>query len=245
MESRTLAQLRAEVNYLADTEALTARHPVADVTRRINVAIRAYKARVTSNGLPYFIEQTTPATLAGTKVSGEQYSEVPYPADADQIVGVDVASSTTADDWYELMPVTWASRRRVARTPESRGPGWFAIKRLPAANPADLDALRAGVLAIFPGQDTGAYVVSYLPAHVDLVADADLFIALPEGIQWVVQSVVMDLSERDDDVRETFAIAANRKAEADAAILAAASRVQSAGPLLPRRRGRYDARRFR
>lgn len=248
MEARTLVQLRAEVRYLADVEGDTVRHPDADVTRRINAAIRRYRAKLTANGAPYFIEQTAPVTLAGTLVTGEQYSEVPWPAGpprATQILGVDVASATTADDWIELQPVTWAARRRVARGPGAY-PGWFAIKTLPQGDPADLDAVLNGTIAIFPAQTTGAYAISYLPDHTDLVADADVFVALPAGVQWVVQQVVRELSERDDDVRETYAIATQAQGEAWAELIEAAQRTQSAGPILPRRRSHPHAnRRFR
>jgi hypothetical protein len=249
VEVRTLIQLRAEARYLADAEGDTDRHPDADVTRRVNSAIRAYRAKVTANGLPYFVEQTAATTLTGTAVTGEQYSEVPWPVGpprATQILGVDVASSTTADDWRELQVVTWGSRRRVGRGGSGGYPGWFAIRRVPTANPADLDAVREGSLVIFPAQTAGAYSISYLPDHVDLVADADLFVALPEGVQWIVQQVVRELSERDDDVHETYAIATQRQAEAWAVIQEAASRAQSAGPILPRRRGpSYPHYRFR
>lgn len=241
MHSRTLAQLRAEVRYLGDVESLTARHPDADLTRRVNQAIRAYRALVTTNGLPYFIEQTAAATLTGTLVSGEQYSEVDFPADAEQILGVDVSSATTSDDWYSLQPVTWQARRNP-RWYGQGAPRFFAIRRVPQTNPSDLDAVLAGKLAIFPGATAGAYKVSYLTPHVDLAADADLFVALPEACDWVVWSVVQDLAARDDDQRETYQIAAQKKAEAEARLLSSASRVQSAGPLLPRRRGRRFGR---
>jgi hypothetical protein len=241
--SRTLAQLEAEVRYLSDTEGLTLRHPAADIRRRINAAVRAYRAMVTANGLPYYIEQTTAATLTGTAVTGEQYSEVPWPAgppEADQILGVDVASSTTADDWYELRPVTWASRRGVGGVGSMAR--FFAIRRVPQANPADLDAALAGSIAIFPAQTSGAYKISYLPAYVDMAADADLFIGLPGAEDWVVWHVVQDLAARDDDQHETYQIATQKLGEAQQRVLEAAGRTRSAGPLLPRRRGRYGRR---
>lgn len=240
MEARTLTQLRAEIRYLSDTEGLTARHPDADLTRRINAAIRALRGLVTSSGGEWYIEQTTAATLTGTTVTGEQFSQVPYPVGpprAVQILGVDVASSTTDDDWYALEPITWAARRN-ARWAGASGPRYFAIRRVPQANPADLDAVLDGVLALFPATEAGAYRISYLPDHVDLAADGDLFLGLPDAVQWVVQSVVADLAERDDDQRETLQAALGRKAEAEARVLAATARVRSAGPLRPRRRAR-------
>lgn len=239
MESRTLVQLRAEVRYLGDAQGLTARHSDDDLTRRLNAQIRAYRGLVTARGLPYFIESTAAVTLSGTLLTGEQYSEVPFPDTAVQILGVDVASDVTGDDWYPLTPVTWTARRG-ARWFGVGAPRYFAIRRLPQANPADLDAVLAGVLAVFPGATSGAYKVHFLPDHVDLAADADLFLALPEGVQWVVWSVVQDLAARDDDQRETYAIATQKKSEAEGRIGESIGRVQSAGPLRPRR----GARRF-
>lgn len=244
MHSRTLAQLRAELRFLSDTEGLTARHPDADLTRRLNAAIRAYRAFVTQNGLPYFIEQTTAATLTGTLVTGEQYSEVPWPAgppEAEQILGVDVSSGTTQDDWYSLSPTTWGSRRN-SRWYGVGAPRFFAIRRVPQANPAALTAVLAGAIAIFPPADAGAYKISYLPSHVDLAADADLFVTLPDGCDWVVWHAVVDLATRDDDQKETAQLALLKKADAEARLLGSVARVQAAGPLLPRRRGRRFGR---
>lgn len=241
MHSRTLAQLRAEVRFLGDAEGLTARHPDADLTRRINAQARAYRAWATQNGLPYYVESTAAATLTGTLVSGEQYSEVPFPADAEQILGVDVSSGVAIDDWYTLSPATWQARRNP-RWYGVGAPRYFSIRRVPQANPADLDAVLAGVLALFPGATHGAYKVHYLPSFVDMAADADLFVALPEACDWVVWSVVQDLAARDDDQRETYGVATQKKAEAEARLLGSVGRVQAAGPLLPRRRGRRFGR---
>lgn len=243
MHSRTLLQLRAEVRYLGDAEGLTARHPDADLTRRINAAARAYRAWATQNGLPYYIETTAAAALTGTQVTNEQYSEVPFPSDAEQILGVDVSSGTLVDDWYPLQVITWQARRNSRWGYSSVGaPKYFAIRRLPQANPADLDAVLAGVLALFPYGEAGAYRVSYLPSFVDMSADADLFVALPEACDWVVWTVVLDLAARDDDQRETAAIALQKRSEAEQRLLGTIGRVQSAGPLLPRRRGRRFGR---
>ncbi len=241
MHQRTLAQLRAEVRYLGDAEGLTARHPDADLTRRINAQIRAYRALVTASGLPYFIEQTTATTLVGTHVTGEQYSEVPFPTGAEQILGVDVSSGVSNEDYYSLSPITWTARRN-ARWYGVGAPRYFAIRRVPQANPAGLTAVLEGVIALFPPAEAGAYKISYLASHVDLAADADLFVALPDACDWVVWAVVLDLAARDDDQRETAALAMQKKAEAESRLLASAGRVQSAGPLLPRRRGRRFGR---
>lgn len=242
MHSRTLAQLRAELRYLGDAEGLTARHPDADLTRRLNQAVRSYRAMVTANGLPYFIQTTTAATLTGTTLTGEAYSTVPFPTNAEQILGVDVSlgSASGLADWYPLQYITWQARRNTLWSPSL--PRHFAIKAVPQANPADLDAVLPGVIAIFPACESGEYVVHYIDSYVDMAADADLLVALPDACDWVVWHAVADLAARDDDQKETYVVSVQKKAEAEQRLLASAGRVQSSGPILPRRRGRGRGR---
>ena len=238
MESRTLAQLRSEARYLADAEGSTSRHPDADVNRQINAAIRAYRAFVTSHGLPYYLTTTTPATLASTVATGTRYSSVPWPSSALEIRGVAVASSTDADDWYPLTPT--ALLPEVFRSRAQR-PEYYAVLRVPEA--AGSSSVTAGELALMPGTEDGAYRITYLAEFTDLSEDAHVFLALPDGVQFVIQTVVMALSQRDDDQNETYAIASRRKDEAAAAIELAATRARQGGPLLPRRRARWGRRR--
>src|SRR5690349_15568743 len=104
MESRNLTRLIADVRYLGDVESLTDRHPDADITRRLNASIRALRALVTASGLPYFLTSTSATTLVGTRVADESYSEIPWPAAAVQIHGVDIEYSGSDGDWRSLQP---------------------------------------------------------------------------------------------------------------------------------------------
>lgn len=236
MESRNVTRILGDVRYLADIEGQTARHPDADILKRVNASIRALRGMVTGRGAPYFLTSTTAATLAATQVSGESYSEVPYPDTAVQIHGVDVESASGSGMWYPLQPISWAQRRN-AYQPGPGYPEYFAIRTIPAGSGA---TTVAGSIAIFPAAGSGQYKVWYLPDFTDLVlaGGTDVFLGLPDWHEWVLCDVVEAIAQRDDDQRETYAIARQRKADAELRLVEAIGRVQSAGPLVPRRRVR-------
>jgi hypothetical protein len=232
MESRSLTRLLADVRYVGDQQSLTDRHPDADITNRLNASVRSLRALVTANGLPYFLTNTAAATLAGTRVTDESYSEVPWPATAVQIHGVDVEFTGSTGDWYPLTPITWVQRRTLAYAWERQGPRAFAVRAIPTGSGS---STVAGAIALFPGADSGRYKIWFLPEFTDLSSGTDVLLGLPEWHEWIVQDVVRTLAERDDDQRETYQIATAKQAEAEARLLASVGRVVSAGPLRPRR----------
>lgn len=232
MESRSLTRLRSDVRFVGDLQGLTDRHPDADLTLRINASIRALRALITANGLPYFLTSTSPATLTGTLVTDESYSEIPWPAAAVQIHGVDVEFTGSTGDWYPLQPITWVQRRTLAYAWERQGPRAFAVRTIPVGSGS---STVAGTIALFPGADSGRYKIWYLTDFTDLSSDTDVFLGLPDWHEWVVQDVVRVLAERDDDQRETYQIATAKQTEAEQRLLASVTRTVSAGPLRPRR----------
>lgn len=229
-----MSRIRSDVRFLGDAQSLTARHPDADLTTRINISIRALRGLVTANGAPYFLEATTAATLAATQVTDEAYSVVPYPPTAVQIHGVDVESTSGSGDWRALDPIVWAQRRDYLGL-SGGWPRFFTVIALPIGSGS---STTAGTIGIFPAAAAGQYKIWFIRDFTDLSSDTDVFLGLPEWHDWVVWSVVQDLAARDDDQRETFQIATNKKAEAEARIVYGLGRVLSAGPLRPRRRGR-------
>lgn len=235
MESRDLTRLLGDVRFLADIEGQTARHPDADLTSRINAAIRALRGMVTSRGAPYFLTSTSSTTLVGTQVSGEGFSEVPYPETATQIHGVDIESTAGSGLWFPLQPIGWGQRRNAQAG--TGYPEYFAVRAIPVGSAA---SVVAGSIAIFPAAASGNYKIWYLPDFTDLSAanPTHVFLGLPDWHEWVVWSVVRDIAARDDDQRETFQIATAKQSEAETRLVESIGRVQSAGPLVPRRRTR-------
>lgn len=232
MESRSLSRLRSDVRFVGDLQGLTDRHPDADLTLRINASIRALRALVTANGLPYFLSSTAATTLTGTLVSEESYSEIPWPATAVQIHGVDVEFTGSTGDWYPLAPISWVQRRTMAFAWERQGPRAFAVRSIPTGSGS---STTAGVIALFPGASSGRYKVWFLAEFTDLSADSDVFLGLPEWHEWVVCDVARTLCARDDDQRETYQILTAKQGEAEQRLLASVTRTVSAGPLRPRR----------
>lgn len=235
MQSKTLTQIIAEVRSQSDTQSLTDRHPDADLTIAVNDSIRSLRGMVTSRGFPYFLSATSAADLAGTQVSGEQYSSVPWPPTATQVHGIDVETASGAGDWRPLRPITWGQRRdRPGLYPSTTGcPEEFAVLTLPQGSGA---STTAGAIALFPAGSSGRYKIWFLSEFVDLTA-SDVFLALPDWHEWVIQDVVERLAQRDDDQHETAQIAVGRRAAADARMMESVPRVISAGPLRPRRGG--------
>jgi len=243
VQSKTLTQIIAEVRSASDTQSLTDRHPDADLTIAINDSIRSLRGLVTSRGFPYFLSVTTAATLAGTRVTGETYSVVPWPATAIQIHGIDVGFNSAGSDfgnWYPLKPITWAQRRdttqewRTNLSPGTVGAQYvFSVLTLPQGSGA---STTPGTIALFPAADSGQYKIWFLTEFTDLTS-SDVFLALPDWHEWIIQDVVEKLAQRDDDQHETAGIAAKRRAEADARMMESVPRVVSAGPLRPRRNG--------
>ena len=245
MESRNVTRILGDIRYLGDCEGLTARHPDADILRRVNASIRSLRAFVTTRGLPYFLTSTTAATLAGTQVTGETYSEIPFPATAVQIHGVDVASGTATGDWRPLAPISWAQRRNAGGIyPALYGsPCEFAVRAIPQGD--GTTGTTPGTIVLFPAASSGQYKVWFLSDWVDLVNPTDVFLGLPDWHDWVVWDVVLALAARDDDQHETAGLAMAKKAELERRIVETAQRVVSAGPLRPRRargRGLYRSR---
>jgi hypothetical protein len=234
VESKTATQLLADIRRASDNQSLTDRHPDADVLLDLNLSIRSLRGLLTSSGFRYFLTSATTA-LASTQVSGEQYSAIAWPSTAIQVNGVDVETATGAGDWRPLRPITWGQRRdRPGLYPSTTGvPEEFAVLTLPQGSGA---STTPGVIALFPAGNSGNAKVWYLPQFTDLTA-SDVFLALPDWHEWVVQDVVERLAQMDDDQHETARIAAERRAAAWDRVISSVPAVISAGPLRPRRGG--------
>lgn len=216
--SATLTQLQSDVEFLGDFEGLIGtgeRIEPDEVTRLLNVSYQSLRSIITSCGAPFFLESTTPANLPTTPaISGEEYVEVAWPTNADEIHAVHVKGAGFGSDWLQLESVDWSTRRVMAHR---RGCdfGW-ALRRVPKANPADLDAELAGVIQIMPVPNGGQYVIDYIPAHTFAAAPADLFVGMPDWLRWVTLDTIVQLlgvRDGDDSGQAPFAIGERDKVE--------------------------------
>ena len=242
MESRTLEQIVARVRYLGDAEGLDDRHSFEAITAEVNAGIRAVRNLVTHAGAPYYLEPTTPANLSGTQVSGESYSEVPWPTDATSIHGIDIELNANSGDWHPLTQTGWGHRRWYSGSRaglNTQLPMEFSIRRIP-------EGATAGAIALFPAASSGRYKIWYLqdtPAAVLLDDPEDAWLGMPDWHEWLAQWVVESLAERDDDQLETYKLAHQKRLEAEVRILAHARSMNRSGPISPKPRRRLTARR--
>jgi hypothetical protein len=238
LETITLTNLTAAIRQQSDTRGLLLRHPDADIFKLVNRAIRDLRGLVTTSGLPYFITSTAATTLASTRISDEDYSEVPFPVAATQIHGVEVQlGSAGQGGWYPLAPIPWQQRRNIGLLPLSANVTGgavrhFAIRTLP-------NNATPGAIALFPYADSGMYKIWYLPDFTDLAAGSDTFSGLPSMVGWVIHSCCFWLAQEDDE-RIGMASAESERNRLQGLVMSSIGPVQSAGPLRPKRvRGRF------
>ena len=136
MEAKALSVLRSDVRIASDTEGQLLRHPNSELDGFINEGVRAYRNLVTVNGYDFFLTSTAATTLVGTEVADETYFEIPVPATAARIVGVDVRYTSTPFLWAPLKPVTQMERRDYQQRPPISASGEYKIWYLP--NPTTL-----------------------------------------------------------------------------------------------------------
>lgn len=239
METMTLANFLATVTYEAAIDgqvATNGRHSAANLTDLFNRTWSSLRALVSANGQTQFLEEQTGSVPAA--VATEDFSVVTWPAAASEVHGVDVFTSGSFG-WQSLDPIQWGSRREVKIQPD--GPGWWSVKKLPKENGAGTPV--DGEIALFPNTIVGLpYKMYYLPHWVPIaVANTTfLIIGYPDWFQWAINTMVMTITKRDNNKKDTFAAAKLMKDEAELRIKGAAKRVQRQGKIIPRRRDGMD-----
>jgi hypothetical protein len=196
---------------------------------------RLLRSLVTQNGEEFFRTRGEAQPLPG-RAEGEDYILVPFPeppsygdepvASVCEIISVDVQLGGT---WHELTP---SSRRQWRVFPGANRPGspgeWSTVSMpQPTSNtPTE------GGIAIWPPSLTGNYAIDFVP---DFVQDTAALILLPYWQEWLLCSCTMVISQRDNNKRNMFVDARDRKAEAQAQIIAH-SRRSKRGSVVARRR---------
>lgn len=227
----TLEALTEAVIWEAGIDGKTganARHTLPRLYELINRQYKQLRSLVTANGEEFFRVLGTPAELPA-RTGGEDYISVPWPTSASEIVSVDIRHG---DYWHEL---THSSRRqwRVwpgANRPDS--PGEWSTLSMPQATGEDVSA---GQIAIWPYTLTGTYKVDYVPHWVPISDPTHVFVLFPHWQEWILTSCAMVITQRDNNKRDTYAAARDRKAEAQGQIIAHCRRSKR-GSIVARRR---------
>lgn len=240
METASLLDLRTAIINEAGIDGQvtsTGRHSTTNVNALINRYCRRARSKVSAAGAPWFQVPDAITTLPGP-VANEDFIEVPFPATALEIAGVDVqviGNGTTL--WRELDEADWSQRRllNLNFSVPPGGVGWWCVEQMPEARASA--SVTAGKIALFPKTLSGSYRVTYIEQFTDMTADSHLFVGTSDMHTWVINSVVMVLTKRDTNKKDNFATAKIERDDAEAAMLKAAKRTQRAGYITPIRVG--------
>jgi len=239
--SRTLTVLIADVREAADIEGLTDRHPDAQLIKWINLAWRRLRTKLAMAGMPGLTTPTTIAALGTTPpVATEQYLEVNWPDGAVGVFGVDVL---IGQQWIPLHPMGFAQRRDFQdRGSTGDAPTHWIPLTLPAENTT---TITAGKIGLFPLATGGVnYRIWYLPVWVDITTTANVFYGHDLWFEWLIQTVVRRVAQKDDDAQNTLAEAVQVQAEVWREITKSIQMMNAAEPIRRVRRSRSRSSRW-
>jgi len=239
--SRTLTVLLADIREASDTEGVTDRHPDATLIKWVNLAWRRLRTKLAMAGMPGLTTPTTIAALQTTPpVTTEQYIEVNWPDGAVGVYGVDVL---LGQKWVPLHPMSFAQRRDFQdRGSTENAPTHWIPLTLPSENAT---TITAGKIGLFPLTTGGVnYRIWYLPVWVDITTPANVFYGHDLWFEWLIQTVVRRVAQKDDDAQETMAEAVRVQGEVWAEIKRSIQLMNSAEPIQRVRRNRLSRGRW-
>lgn len=225
--TRTLGNLLADLQYLADIPAGSARHPDAKLYRLLNTSWQAMRTMVSDNGHSAYLKAAS-GTLTAGLTSPYPFGTLSLPDDLASLYAFHI--TVAANDIRKVEPIPFSEATEFqSHFGGSLGiPLGFHIYNIGTESTT---TVTAGKLAIFPGPIAAyAYTLWYLPIWVDLSDATHVFNGLDGWEDWVLQNAVCLIAERDNDMAATYQIAQNERAKAEARILNAAARLQRVGP---------------
>lgn len=235
-----VSDILTRVRRQADIEGQTDRHSDAALLTQFNASAGELRVRLSNLGFDWFLERTSgtlPTTAADT---GETYAEIDWPIDAMRIYRVDVLFQTGL--WLSLKPATTGGLRDFQLWHQfwdtygipADGPALFALRKAPFGAAA---VETVGKIMVAPVPRTArTYALFYLKNWSDLES-TDTFNGHASFIEWIVQDMVVKISERDNDSNMTFAIAAAERDRLEKLFASEAPKTQLVGADVPRRAG--------
>lgn len=239
----TLSEVRTEVAHLAAIDGQTGssgRHSPTRMNALINRAYRKLLSRVGKLGIEHGRQPHT-GTL-GSAVSGEEFINLDIPSTAAEVLGVDVKGGYLGSLWHGLDPISWDQRRdidpgvadrvfpRGGLHPRHRA-GFWALRSGPSVATT---VLTQGSLAIWPTQLAGlAYTMYSVKQWPGITSDTDVFLLHDGWDEWLINSVVMKVAQRDENKRGTWELARDAWAVADALLDAEGRRLTRGGQTEP------------
>jgi hypothetical protein len=220
--TKTLAQLRALVQWQPDTSGLTLRHSTADLNTEINQSIQRFREMVSDNGLPYYLTTET-VTMPVGPTSPYAFGVLSLSAVTPSVLRVYGLDITVSGEVMSLDAVDFRERNSF-QSRELSGNG----------TPIAFTMWDDSNVAILPASDS-AYsgTLWYLPVAADLSADADTFDGKAGWETWIVWDVVHKLCVRDSYVQMIPVVLAERD-RVQGEVLRRSRSLQRVGPMTKR-----------
>jgi len=225
--TRTLAQLRGDVQYKGDFTSASLRHPDASVNRLINESWQKLRSIVSDNGHQLYLKSLSGNLTAGV-TSPYAFGTLALPSDLVQLYAIDV--TVTLTDIRALDAISFSERNewRSVYGALTGVPTCFHVFNM---GTEVTTTVTAGTVALMPAPDQAyAYSLWYLPSWVDISSDTSVFDGVAGWEDYVVWDVVVSIAARDNDMGQTAQIAMAERSVALERILKGANSVQRAGP---------------
>jgi hypothetical protein len=218
MRTVTLAQLRLDVQNLADIAGLTNRHGPTLLNRLINQSIQRFRERISGEGARHWLTVAT-GTMQSGATSGFPFHSLDARVIASGIVrvyGVDVKRQDGT--WKRLEHTTFEDRCNYGGgSPQSVG------------EPCVWAEYQTTTLAILPPPDRQTdFVIWYLPVASDLQSDAATFDGLAGHEDYIVYDVGCRSITRDQ-YSAVFPMMSSERDRIWQDIVRSATRVTGAG----------------
>jgi hypothetical protein len=255
MIEKTLAEFRRAVTFEAAIGGAvgageTFRHPLEDIDQELNSAYASFREELVTRDFGYFIEETEQDDLPTDRADdNEQYSLVDIPTNVIRIKRVDVLVRSR---WESLDPIDWERVRDVlpqliTATAAQLRPRFFSVKQwgttssyVDAQNVTTYEQV-GGKMAFLPFATPGVWKMSYLPIHVAVLDEDELFIFPDEvGYRWCVWEAVTRIAVRDRNAGKRYDYAQQQRAVCEQKIGRFVPRAVDTGPTSMHRSRRYN-----
>ncbi len=225
---------------------MAVRHPRARLLRYATVSLRALRTELTRAGFEGLLDWTDAAALpTAPPVTGENFLELDWPANAVSVHGVDVNTSGTTGDWYPLDTMTMTSRRNYRPGGPPRAWVLRSVPKEKAAPDASL-ASTSGKINVYPASALGLSArILYLPEYPELTAETNIIQGFDgDWLQWALWNAVILVLFKDDEMDPSQDQKAVRERDIiGQRIITNINRTNRAGPIQPTRAGGIRFRR--
>jgi hypothetical protein len=232
----TVLAMIARIRNLSDTESQTLRHTDNNIVAEINAAWQLLREKVSEAGGGVFLTWDTSITLTvGPFSTNARFQVFNAPTGCVRPYLIQVVVS--ADDIRNLDPISpeqtteyWSVRGSQLGIPT----GFFVLNVDPSTG------TNGPQIAVSPAPDK-AYpiLIAYVKEPAALTSGSTIN-CMVGWEEWVVQTVVLHLAERDNDMQNCAAVAAAERDRVWTEVIAPASQAQRVAPLR-----RFDARSMR